>query len=326
MHDAGPPAGPSRLERRVLDHIRTAGLWASGDAVVVAVSGGLDSVVLLDVLHRTAGGHGGRLHVASCDHGLRPEAAAEVRGVAALAHARGLPFTPLRLDIPGGPDLAARARDARRAALVGLGGDRVATGHHRDDQAETVLHHLLRGAGLDGLQGMRSLAAPFCRPLLKEPRAALAGHAERRGLRWAEDPSNPGSLRGRMRSLMPALDALHGGAAPALARSAGLLARDAALLDRLAAEAWGRASVAGGLSLPALRREPPALQGRLLRRLLRPIGPRLRAAHVHHALRWIVRPQGHLGLPGGWALVARDGLLLVERAGERVRPPLSAGE
>jgi tRNA(Ile)-lysidine synthase len=303
--------GPSPIARRVLAHIRSAALWAPGDAVLVAVSGGLDSVVLLDLLHRTRGGHGGVLSVASCDHGLRPGAAEEVQLVGRLAAERGLPFHALALDIPPGPDLAARARQARAAALRALGGDRVATGHHRDDQAETVLHHLLRGAGLDGLQGMRALAPPFCRPLLREPRSALRAHAEAAGLGWVEDPSNPGSLRGRMRALMPQLDALHGGAGAALARSAGLLARDAALVDALADAAWTRCAVAGGLDLGALRREHPALQARLLRRLLQPVGPRVSAAHIEQALRWIHRPQGRLGLPRGAALVARDGLLLL---------------
>jgi len=315
MLDAAPPAGPSRLERRVLSHIRTAGLWTSGQSVLVAVSGGLDSVVLLDILHRTRGAHGGRLSVAACDHGLRPESASEVAGVHALAAARGLPFTALALDIPPGPDLAARARDARAAALLGLGTDRVATGHHRDDQAETVLHHLLRGAGLDGLQGMQPLSGPLCRPLLQEPRTALRDHAIAAGLSWVEDPSNATSLRGRIRGLMPELDALHGGAGAALARSATLLARDASLLDQLADAAWVRVSLAGGLSLAALRREHPALQARLLRRWLLPSGLRLRAEHVRHMLRWIARPQGRLGLPAGAGLVARDGLLVLERSG-----------
>jgi len=312
--DAAPSAGPSRLERRVLSHIRTAGLWTAGQSVVIAVSGGLDSVVLLDILHRTRGAHGGRLSVASCDHGLRTESASEVAAVRALAADRGLPFTSLALRVPPGPDLAARARDARAAALIGLGTDRVATGHHRDDQAETVLHHLLRGAGLDGLQGMQPLAAPLCRPLLQEPRSALREHAIVAGLSWVEDPSNASSLRGRIRRLMPELDSLHGGAGAALARSAGLLARDASLLDELTDAAWGRVSLAGGLSLPALRREHPALQARLLRRWIVPSGLRLRAEHVRQALRWIARPQGRLGLPAGASLVARDGLLVLERS------------
>ncbi|MEC7948311.1 MAG: tRNA lysidine(34) synthetase TilS [Myxococcota bacterium] len=312
MDDLGLPAGPSHLERRVLAQIRTAGLWAADQVVVVAVSGGLDSVVLLDVLHRTAGGHGGRLRVASCDHGLRPESAAEVRDVGTLAAQLGLPFTPLRLDVAAGPDLASRCRNARRAALRGLGADRIATGHHQDDQAETVLHHLLRGSGLHGLQGMRALAPPFCRPLLDEPRSALRAYARERSLAWVEDPSNPASLRGRIRAVMPSLDSLHGGAGRALARSAGLLARDAAHLEALTEAAWGRAFAAGGLSLSIFRREPEALQARMLRRLLRPVGPRLRAAHIEQALRWVRRPQGRLGLPGGRALSAQDGLLYLE--------------
>ena len=311
MKDAVPPASPTPLERRVVTCIRTTGLWAPGDTVLVAVSGGMDSVVLLDVLHRTRAAHGGVLQVASCDHGLRDGSSAEVAAVGRMAEERGLPFHALSLGIDPGPDLAARSRNARAAALRSLGTDRIATGHHREDQAETVLHHMLRGAGLDGLQAMRALAAPFCRPLLAEPRAALRAHAVDTGLQWVEDPSNPSSLRGRIRALMPQLDQLHGGASAALARTASLLAEDAALIDGVVDGAWGRVSVAGGLSLPALRREPPAIQARLIRRWIAPSGLRLRAEHVRQAVRWIKRPQGRLGLPKGAGLVARDGLLVL---------------
>ena len=311
MKDAVPPASPTPLERRVVTCIRTTGLWAPGDTVLVAVSGGMDSVVLLDVLHRTRAAHGGVLQVASCDHGLRDGSSAEVAAVGRMAEERGLPFHALSLGIDLGPDLAARSRNARAAALRSLGTDRIATGHHREDQAETALHHMLRGAGLDGLQAMRALAAPFCRPLLAEPRAALRAHAVDTGLQWVEDPSNPSSLRGRIRALMPQLDQLHGGASAALARTASLLAEDAALIDGVVDGAWGRVSVAGGLSLPALRREPPAIQARLIRRWIAPSGLRLRAEHVRQAVRWIKRPQGRLGLPKGAGLVARDGLLVL---------------
>lgn len=298
----------------MLEAIRRERLWAAGQTVAVAVSGGLDSVVLLDVLAATQGAHGGALRVVSIDHGVRPEAAAEVRQVGALAAARRLDFQAVQLDVPAGPDLAARLRAARRAALEATGADRIATGHHRDDQAETVLHHMLRGGGLDGLRGMRWRDGAWVRPLLAEPRDVLEAHARTTGLTWVEDPSNPGSLRGRMRALMPALDALHGGAGAALARAARLLARDAALLDDLAAEAWRRCAVAGGLDLTRLRAEPAALQARLLRRLTADVPGVVRADHIEAALRWIGRPQGRLGLPAGYGLVARDGLLRLETA------------
>ncbi len=309
---SGADEATRALSRRVLEAVRRERLWAPGDVVTVAVSGGLDSVVLLDVLASTAAAHGARLRVVSIDHGLRPEAPDEVRRVGALAAARDLPFRGVRLDVPRGADLAARLRRARRAALLADGADRIATAHHRDDQAETVLHHLLRGGGLDGLRGMRWRDGAWVRPLLGEPRDALRAYAEAGALTWTEDPSNPGSLRGRMRAVMPALDALHGGAAGALARSARLLARDAALIDHLADEAWRRCAVAGGLDAAGVRREPPALQARLLRRLLADGPGVLRADHIEAALRWLPRPQGRLGLPAGRGLVVRDGLLRVE--------------
>jgi tRNA(Ile)-lysidine synthase len=152
----------------------------------------------------------------------------------------------------------------------------------------------------------------WVRPLLGEPRAALRAHAGAAGLAWIEAPSNPTSLRGRIRALMPALDTLHGGAGAALARTARLLAQDAALIDELADAAWRRCALAGGLDLRGLRAEPPALQARLLRRLLADVPGVVRADHVEAALRWIPLPQGRLGMPAGYGLFARDGLLRVE--------------
>jgi tRNA(Ile)-lysidine synthase len=304
------------LPRRVLEVVRRERLWAPGDRVAVGVSGGLDSTVLIEVLARTVGAHGGRLEVVSVDHGLRAASAAEVVGVGRHAQALGLPFRAVTLDIAPGPDLASRCREARRAALAAGGGDRIATGHHQDDQAETVLHHLLRGAGLDGLQGMRIANGRWVRPLLTTPREMLRMFAHLEALQWVEDPSNAASLRGRMRALMPALDALHGGAGPALARSAGLLAQDAAFVDEQADAAWRRCAVHGGLDLARLRGEPPALQARALRRLILVHLSMVRADHIGAALRWIHRPQGRLGLPGGWGLVVRDGLLWVASAAQ----------
>lgn len=113
-----------------------------------AVSGGVDSVVLLHALVAL----GQRPEVVSCDHGLRPEAADEVRFVEGLAQGLGLPCHVLRLEVGAGPDLASRARAARYAAWDALPAGDIALGHHQDDQAETVLDHLMRGAGAGGLR------------------------------------------------------------------------------------------------------------------------------------------------------------------------------
>jgi tRNA(Ile)-lysidine synthase len=300
------------LPRRVLEAIRRPGLWEPGDMVLVAVSGGLDSTVLLHLLHQLGPGHKGVLQVASLDHGLRPESAAEVQQVGEIARGLGLDFHPIALQLAPGPNLGLRARNARRAALLSLGTDRIATGHHQDDQAETVLQHLLRGAGATGLSGMQALASPWCRPLLEEPRSVLQTWAESEGLRWIEDPSNPASERGQIRALMPALDALHGGASSSLARSARLLAREDDLLKRLTDVAWQEVHVDGSLSRVALAAQHPALQLRLLRRLIVDVPARVKADSLESVAGGALTEAGRLDLGQGWSLVCADGWLRVQ--------------
>lgn len=307
------------LPLRVLDHIRRHRLWEKGDTVLVAVSGGLDSTVLLELLVELGGGHGGRLQVASVDHGLRPEAAQEVARVGRRARALGLPFHPLSLSLPPGHGLAARARVARWAALEAIGADRIATGHHRDDQTETVLQHLVRGSGLRGLRGMRPSAGRRVRPLLAEPRAVVHRWAEDRGLSWVDDPSNAATERGRIRSLMPQLEALRAGAARGLARSARLLARDEDLLEALADDAWATAASDGRLELEAWTELHPAMQLRLLLRLVEPVphGVAVRADQLERLLDGPLSHGSRFGLSGGYAIAVCDGsLVLVGPSGQ----------
>ncbi len=304
------------LPLRVLEGLRRDRPWTTGERVLVAVSGGVDSVVLLHLLARLRAAHGGRLEVCSVDHGLRPEAAAEVAMVGAQAQALGLPFHPISLKIQPGSDVQSRARDARRAALRAVGADAIATGHQQDDQAETVLLALLRGSGASGLAAMRAVDRPWCRPLLDEPRVVIEAWARAEGLSWAEDPSNPSSLRGALRRLMPAMEALHGGAGRALARSGRLLAREDALLEALTDEAWSRVSRDGGLALEPFRREPEALQLRLLRRLCAGGPAHVRADQLERALPWDATEGASLPLSGGWKLLASDGLLRVKAPAE----------
>jgi len=298
------------LQPRVLESIRRCGLWAPGDTVAVAVSGGVDSLVLLHLLHRTQSAHGGTLTVLSADHGLRRESAAEVEAVGSVAQALDLPFVGVRLDIEPGPNLAERARDARKDALLELGTDRIATGHHEDDQAETVLYHLLRGSGMRGLRGMQPRDGPWVRPLLFESRAAIQAWAEADGLSWVEDPSNPHSQRGLLRRLIPILDEVHGGAGRALARSARLLAREDAFLGGLEDEAWIEASSGRGLSRSGLASMHPALQLRLLRRLVGPLP--VRAGTLEAVIDGALHDRGRLDLGGGACLVSLDGVLFVD--------------
>lgn len=308
------------LPLRVLEHICAEELWAPGQRVLLAVSGGLDSTVMLHLLARARSGHKGHIEVCSLDHGLRVESASEVEGVRRQAEALRLPFHAFELHVSPGPNLAARAREARRAALLSVGADRIATAHQRDDQAETVLYRLLRGSGGTGLAGMAALDPPWCRPLLREPREVLRAWAEAEGLSWVEDPSNASSQRGQLRHLLPLLDEIQGGAAEALARSARLLARDDDFLEELTDSAWRRVAVDGGLSWAAWKAEPPAIQLRLLRRLCAGCRVQVRADQLEAVLRWRPQGGGRLGLSGEFELRYDAGILSLQSSGRIDEP------
>ncbi|MFC3614196.1 tRNA lysidine(34) synthetase TilS [Lutimaribacter marinistellae] len=165
----------------------------------VAVSGGGDSVALLDLLHRAFAGEGVELLAATVDHGLRPEAAEEARNVSTLCEQLGVSHTVLRWQgWDGSGNMQDQARRARYTLLTGWALDKgielVALGHTADDQAETVLMRLGRAAGASGLAAMsprRTLnGVTLVRPLLEQTRAELRSYLVQRGIDWAEDPSN----------------------------------------------------------------------------------------------------------------------------------------
>jgi tRNA(Ile)-lysidine synthase len=201
---------------------------AAGTEVTCAVSGGADSLALL-ILAVAAGTRVTAVHV---DHGLRAGSEDEANVVADAARRFGAAFRAMRVEVAPGPNLEARARVARYAALPAD----VLTGHTADDQAETVLLNLLRGAGLDGLAGMRSAR----RPLLGLRRSETEALCADLGLRWVVDPSNysPAFRRNRVRhELLPLLDAVaERDVVPVLARQAEVLRDEADLMDALAAD------------------------------------------------------------------------------------------
>lgn len=220
-----------------------------------AVSGGADSLALL-ALAAEAGCLVTAVHV---DHGLRPGSAAEADLVAEAARRLGAGFRSERVEVDDGPNLEARARLARRAVL----GPDAATGHTMDDQAETVLLNLLRGAGLDGLGAMR----PGHRhPILGLRRSETQALCAELGLAVVADPSNddPRHLRNRVRhELLPLCRTLAGrDLVPVLARQAGLLAAEADLLEQLA-------SSLDATDAAALAAAPLPLSRRAARRWLR---------------------------------------------------------
>ncbi len=230
-----------------------------GTALSCAVSGGADSLALL-TLAVAAGCDATAVHV---DHGLRPGSAAEADVVEAAAGLLGAGFTSLRVEVGPGPNLEARARAARHGALP----EGSATGHTMDDQAETVLLNLLRGAGLDGLAGMRPGPS---HPLLGVRRSETRALCGAVGLEPVEDPSNADMrfTRNRVRhELLPLACAVAGrDLVPVLARQAGVMAAEADLLDALA-------SGIDGADARALSAAPAALARRATRRWLRGSSP-----------------------------------------------------
>jgi tRNA(Ile)-lysidine synthase len=223
----------------------------AGSPITCAVSGGPDSLALL-VLAVESGCRATAIHV---DHALRPGSERDATTVSEVAGRWGATFRSVRVDVPDGPDLEARARRARYAVLP----PDALTGHTADDQAETVLLNLLRGAGLDGLAGFD----PTRRPLRSLRRRETHKLCADLGIQPVHDPSNddPRFRRNRVRhELLPLLDVIAArDVAGVLARQADHLRADAALLDELAlaidpTDARSLAAAPAPLAVRAVRR------------------------------------------------------------------------
>ena len=297
------PASLRVVEDAVTKAATTDALWPAGATLVVAVSGGADSLCLLGALlalrssaYSAADPAGaacapGELVVATLDHGLRGEAgAADARWTQALAARLGLRCFAERVETRDWArarhlsveDAARRLRYRflRRVAAE-VGAARIALGHTLDDQAETILLRLLRGAGLDGLAGMRPLRGDLARPLLGVTHAQAVAYCAARGWLPREDLTNRDEryLRNRVRRrLLPLLEAYNPNVRRTLARNAALIADDLDALEALTDRAWAEVAVverAGRveLRLDALREQPPALRRRLVRRAVQRLAP-----------------------------------------------------
>jgi tRNA(Ile)-lysidine synthase len=308
--------------------VRRALAGYAGRTVLVACSGGPDSLALAAAVAFVAPRCGVTAGLVTVDHGLQAGSGEQARRVADWAAGAG--FDPVEVAVvsvgrSGGPEAAARS--ARYLALTTAArrhsADAVLLGHTRDDQAETVLLALARGAGPAGLSGMpaaRELAGvTLLRPLLAVGREQTSAACAALGLTPWTDPHNvdPAYARARVRSgALPALvDALGPAVVANLARTATLLAADNAALDGLAVTALADARTgAGELRVAVLAQQPGAVRTRVLHRWARELGaPGGALAHRHvdalDALvtRW--RGQGAAHLPGGIEVSRRGGLL-----------------
>jgi tRNA(Ile)-lysidine synthase len=250
---------------------------ADGAPLILAVSGGPDSMALLHVSARAAPRHGWRLIVAHLDHGLREDSADDAQFVTDAASRLGLEAKVSRTDVAAlaaerGDGIEEAGRMARYAFLeevaAAAGSDAVIlTAHSADDQAETVLLHLARGTGLTGLSGIAERRGRVVRPLLGVRRPQLRAALDEAGVHYRVDPSNDDRRFSRNRAraeLLPAFEELHGRAIEGVGRMASQAASDDGLLDALALTVLAARRSADGW-IDWRPEPPPAIAARVVR-------------------------------------------------------------
>lgn len=270
---------------KVEQALRQEALVEKGQMVAAALSGGRDSVCLLSALKELQPKFGYRLSAVHINHGLRPEAGEEESLCRSLCRRWQIPLTVYRVDVKermqsSGEGVEEAARSLRYQAFERLRADRIALAHHQQDQAETLLLHLLRGSGLTGLCGMQKKRLPYIRPMLDVSRAEIDAYIAARGLPYAEDASNQDTAfrRNRIRhELLPLLQqAYNPEIVRALAQTATLLQKEEAYLESQTPPA-----PEGGLSITWVLSYPENIQRRILRKWLQQAGLRQDISQVH---------------------------------------------
>lgn len=334
------------VRKNVAGFVQKHGLFSPGDRVVVAVSGGADSMALLDILANLPG-FGLRLVVAHLNHLLRGEESdADEVFVRNVSVHYGFPCEVARVDILQSARqkklcLEDAGREARRHFLKSVaekhGATVVALGHHREDQAETVLMRLMRGAAGSGLAGMRprSVCGFFVRPLLCMNRATLETYLVTESILFREDSSNSDLrfLRNRVRhELLPFLQRYNTRIVAGLNRTAEALAADEELLESVVTDVWRSVCViAHGrvtMSVCGLQAQPQALRKRVYRKSIMALRGSLRRISSKHLagiddLVTCASSGGRLSLPSG-IVVNREHSVLVLSEGMEV--PETLGE
>ena len=300
----------------VLAAARDSGLVRAGEPLLVMVSGGGDSVALLDIAVRL-GASVTALHV---NYGLREGAESDEELVHELAGRLEVPLHVRQVTLPAEGNLQELARDARYSLAEQLAEGDYAAAHTASDQAETVLYRLAVSPGSRALHGMAPRRGRLVRPLLEVTRTEVRDHLRARGLEWREDPSNADRRFARARIRHDVLDALRElspAAERTIAETARQLREEAELLDAAVAEAVEELGGGPALSLDALREFPAALQRLVLRSLA---GRTLSREELTRLL--AVGNQGTVSLDLGGSLraVAEYGTLRFSRAAD-AEPP-----
>jgi len=323
----------SQLHQRVRRTIERYALCPPGSHVLVAISGGSDSVALLFLLRDLA--ENGKFTVAGLahvNHGLRPTADRDEQFCRDLADRLHLRIAVKKEDVRGYArgrnlsveDAARRIRyDFLEQAAGAFGADRIAVGHTQDDQAETLLLKLIRGAGLTGLAGIRQRRGRIIRPLLDAARSDLRKYLADIGQEWIEDESNEdlANPRNRIRHrVLPELDRAAGTSTrSAIARAAGLAREDTEWLDELAERRYEQLAQPSedGVTIEAaaLAAEPPPVRRRVLLKALRVAagGREVGLDHVEAASAAVDGSAGGADFPGGRMELRRGKLVLIQQ-------------
>ena len=308
-----------------------------GRRLLIALSGGADSVALLAMLSRAREEYGLTLFAAHLDHGIRPESAGDAEACRALCARLDIPFHTVRLDVPAeaaraGEGLESCARRLRYGWLQqvkdAVRADYIALAHHMDDQAETVLMHLARGTGPEGIGGMRTFAGDLYRPLLGVRKAWLTAYLAGRGIPWREDRTNvvADNPRNALRlDGIPALERAYPGFVPAAARYAHAAQIESDYIQEQT-DVYIREHIVqlpSGTYFGLFSGLHPAILRRALRAFA---GERLDWAHLNAAAELAERPRGRASLAGGLSIErGRAGLYLLHNRPKSVEVPLRLG-
>lgn len=325
--------------KKMLDQVRKTiaryAMLQDGDRVLVAVSGGVDSVVLLYVLRELKRELKLSLAVAHFDHGIRPDSAQDAEFVRKLAQSLRLKFYTERADVPAYAkakklSLEVAARQLRYQFLEKTAQahrfNKIALGHTLNDQAETLLMRLLRGSGLEGLSGIPPVRpaehCQYIRPLIACTREQIEAFAKAQKLRWREDPTNYDTkiLRNKIRhELIPILREYNPNLLEALGRTARLVGQAAQHLEHEAAQAFSELICEQKahelvLDLDKFLQLSEYLRALVLRRAVFALRPQseLEADHIEAVLEWVSRRgEGELRLPAGVRVLRRHSQLIL---------------
>ena len=314
------------MVNRIYSFMTRHNMTAPGSRVLAAVSGGADSMCLLEVLSTLRPRAGFELRVLHVHHGLRESAEGDLDHVSKYCVAAGIPFQAVRVDAGGhaaecGMSVEEAARTLRYEALersarewdeeqsAGAGSVspcRVAVAHHIEDQAETVVFNLLRGSRLTGLRGMQPVNGRIIRPMLEVSRTEIEGFLMQRGISWREDETNEDMRYTRnliRKEVMPLLLKINAGAREHIARAAEEAAETEEFLKFETDRALRACYVNSQVSIPALMLEPALLRRRAIYAVIADAAggkKDLQDAHVQAVLRLMQKKgNGDLDLVGG---------------------------